>query len=118
MRAKRQQRRAAQRLVTKLTKATEQSHVDDHLQVPLRMQVAGGSADSRPGTLLGVLPHGEAEEDSALPAEPAGFLNSYRCDRCDTEWQDVWSCACNDQCPSCGTKDIEPFESEEINDHT
>lgn len=30
------------------------------------------------------------------------------------EWIDTWDCACNDQCPACGTKDIEPYNSEEI----
>lgn len=26
------------------------------------------------------------------------------------EWFDVWSCACNGECPVCGMKDIEPVE--------
>lgn len=26
------------------------------------------------------------------------------------EWYDVWSCACNGECPACGVKDIEPVE--------
>lgn len=26
------------------------------------------------------------------------------------EWVDFWSCACNGQCPACGTKDIEPVD--------
>jgi hypothetical protein len=28
----------------------------------------------------------------------------------NTQWYDLWSCACNGQCPACGTKDIEPME--------
>jgi hypothetical protein len=41
------------------------------------------------------------------------FLIRYRHDDCliepGVEWYDVWSCACNGQCPVCGTKDIEPI---------
>lgn len=37
------------------------------------------------------------------------FQNSYKCD-CGEEWEDNWSCACNDRCPSCN-KEIEPYES-------
>ena len=52
--------------------------------------------------------HGEKEE-----SEPERqFLNKYR--HCGTEWEDVWSCGCNDECPVCGTKDIEPYESTDI----
>lgn len=48
-------------------------------------------------------------------AEPAMLLrNHYECPRCGTHWEDVWSAACNDECPGCGLKDIEPFESEEV----
>jgi hypothetical protein len=39
------------------------------------------------------------------------FLNRYR--HCCREWEDRWSCACNDHCPICG-KEIEPYASEEI----
>lgn len=46
------------------------------------------------------------------------FLNHYHHLDCPkqpgVEWDDVWDCACNDQCPACGTKDIEPYESEEV----
>ncbi len=41
------------------------------------------------------------------------FVNHYRCPECGEEWQDEWSCACNDECPGCGLKDIEPRESVE-----
>lgn len=40
------------------------------------------------------------------------FENHYRCDECDIEWQDTWSCACNDKCPQCN-HEIEPYRSEE-----
>jgi hypothetical protein len=38
------------------------------------------------------------------------YLNQYRCPYCQTEWEDVWDCACNDRCPDCN-KEIEPYES-------
>ncbi|HXM15351.1 MAG TPA: hypothetical protein VN933_08925 [Candidatus Eremiobacteraceae bacterium] len=42
------------------------------------------------------------------------FINYYRCPFDGTEWADVWSCCCNDMCPRCGKKDIEPYKSTEI----
>ena len=46
--------------------------------------------------------------------EPAGaFINHYCCSRCQTRWSDRWSAQCNDRCPSCGLKDIEPYASED-----
>lgn len=32
---------------------------------------------------------------------PLVWLNSYRCDDCAEEWDDEWSCKCDDRCPSC-----------------
>jgi hypothetical protein len=32
--------------------------------------------------------------------QPA-FLNYYKCAVCGTEWEDEWSCGCNDHCPGC-----------------
>jgi hypothetical protein len=40
------------------------------------------------------------------------FLNYYV--HCATQWTDEWDCMCNDQCPECHTKDIEPYQSKEI----
>lgn len=37
------------------------------------------------------------------------YLNQYR--HCGIEWEDTWSCACNDRCPVCN-KEIEPYKSE------
>ncbi len=37
------------------------------------------------------------------------FLNRYHCS-CGEKWEDRWSCACNDRCPSCNLE-IEPLES-------
>ncbi|HKN25665.1 MAG TPA: hypothetical protein VJX72_12525 [Candidatus Acidoferrum sp.] len=42
------------------------------------------------------------------------FINYYRCSYDGTEWGDIWSCCCNDMCPKCQTKDIEPFKSKEV----
>ena len=37
--------------------------------------------------------------------------NHYLCP-CGTEWEDVWSCGCNDRCPNCN-KEIEPYASDD-----
>jgi hypothetical protein len=42
------------------------------------------------------------------------FINYYECPFDGEEWADVWSCGCNDMCPKCRTKDIEPYRSEEV----
>ena len=42
------------------------------------------------------------------------FINYYRCPYDGEEWADIWSCCCNDRCPKCGIKDIEPYRSEEV----
>ncbi|NTX18029.1 hypothetical protein [Burkholderia cepacia] len=39
--------------------------------------------------------------------------NHYRCTECGTEWHDEWDCACDDDCPECGTT-MTPRDSEEI----
>lgn len=52
------------------------------------------------------------------PIDPSGepliWLNYYSHDECGTEWQDEWSCQCNNKCPECGAA-IGPYKSEEIN---
>jgi hypothetical protein len=44
-----------------------------------------------------------------------GFINYYRCDHNhdEVEWEDTWSCACNDRCPVCNNE-IEPYDSYEM----
>ena len=42
--------------------------------------------------------------------------NSYVCPNCQTDWQDAWDCACEDDCPHCGTRHISPIESEDLTD--
>ena len=36
------------------------------------------------------------------------FIKYYRHERCGTAWYDEWSCACDDECPTCGAE-IEPY---------
>jgi hypothetical protein len=32
------------------------------------------------------------------------FQNRYECPDCSTEWNDEWSCMCDDRCPRCYTE--------------
>ena len=66
-----------------------------------------------PVCLFSILEHARfgQEEDEE---EEQKYINYYRCPYDGTEWVDVWSCCCNDRCPKCGTKDIEPYESEDV----
>lgn len=58
----------------------------------------------------GAVKDGFREEDD----EKQQYVNYYRCPFDGTEWVDIWSCCCNDMCPKCGTKDIEPYKSKEV----
>lgn len=42
------------------------------------------------------------------------FVNYYRCPIDGTEWASIWSCCCNDKCPKCGLKEIEPYKSKDV----
>jgi len=42
------------------------------------------------------------------------FRNFYRCPYCTTEWEDVWDSMCDDECSACGTKNISPYQSEDL----
>lgn len=49
---------------------------------------------------------------------PCTWRNFYSCRVCTSEqidWEDEWSCQCNDNCPNCGAE-TEPYHSEEIED--
>jgi hypothetical protein len=46
--------------------------------------------------------------------EPIKYINYYRCEDCNTEWQDEWSCQCDDECPVCAIP-YSPYKSEDIN---
>jgi hypothetical protein len=41
------------------------------------------------------------------------FINYYRCPNDGTEWADVWTCCCNDRCPTCDAE-IEPYKSDDV----
>lgn len=45
------------------------------------------------------------------------FVNFYYCPDCDVEWQDEWSCMCDDECPECGIT-YTPYESQVIEDES
>lgn len=40
------------------------------------------------------------------------FRNFYLCSECGEEWDDTWTCACNDKCSHCGAE-TEPYLWEE-----
>jgi hypothetical protein len=44
----------------------------------------------------------------------AWYRNQYRCARCDHEWEDEWSCMCDDDCPSCDARHMSPHDSDEL----
>jgi rRNA maturation endonuclease Nob1 len=45
------------------------------------------------------------------------FRNHYRCYQCQSEWDDVWSATCDDDCPSCGARHVSPtFSKDEENE--
>lgn len=47
---------------------------------------------------------------SAMQGQVNQVESTYRHDECEEEWTNRWSCACDDECPSCG-HDIEPRDS-------
>jgi len=46
---------------------------------------------------------------------PCVWMKSHSCDDCDEEWDDDWSCECDDECPKCGAG-IAPHESQWLPD--
>jgi hypothetical protein len=44
----------------------------------------------------------------------AWYRNHYHCGDCGTDWEDEWSCCCDDECPNCGSSDWSPYESEDL----
>ena len=44
----------------------------------------------------------------------AWFRNYYLCERCDSPWQDEWSCMCDDDCPFCGARHMSPYKSDNL----
>ncbi len=51
--------------------------------------------------------------ESVEEPEPQ-YLNKYVCPDCGAEWEDVWSCGCDDKCPECEARNISPASSELI----
>lgn len=46
----------------------------------------------------------------------AWFRNRYTCDRCHRDWEDEWSCMCDDDCPHCGARHMSPTDSKDLTD--
>lgn len=44
----------------------------------------------------------------------AWYRNHYHCGDCGTDWEDEWSCCCDDECPSCGSRNWSPVNSEDL----
>jgi hypothetical protein len=44
----------------------------------------------------------------------AWYRNYYRCARCDYEWQDEWSCMCDDDCRDCGARHMSPYDADDL----
>ena len=44
----------------------------------------------------------------------AWYLNHYYCGDCGTDWDDEWSCSCDDECPACGSGDWSPVTTEDL----
>lgn len=41
------------------------------------------------------------DDDMGSPLLVRWFRNDYLCPQCGCEWEDCWTCACNDRCPNC-----------------
>jgi hypothetical protein len=46
----------------------------------------------------------------------AWLLNEYVCGECGYSWTDEWSCACDDDCPNCGSRHYPPVDSEDLSE--
>ncbi len=44
------------------------------------------------------------------------YTNFYRCYECGHEWEDVYECQPDDDCPQCGTRHVTPYKSEDYTD--
>jgi predicted nucleic acid-binding Zn-ribbon protein len=44
----------------------------------------------------------------------AWYRNVYDCSECGASWEDEWSCACDDECPECGTSDFSPVKTDDL----
>lgn len=41
------------------------------------------------------------------------FSNHYECPECKTLWTSAWYATCNDDCPHCGMRNVQPSFSED-----
>jgi hypothetical protein len=57
---------------------------------------------------------GSMGKDPKYSVSTNRFRNFYRCEADGTEWQDDWDCTCNSACPTCNTKDIQPYRSVDL----
>ena len=48
------------------------------------------------------------------PTRKKTLRNFYSCTECETQWEDSWDCAVDDDCPHCGTRHVSPYESQDI----
>ena len=46
--------------------------------------------------------------------EMAWFRNYYRCEQCRSEWEDEWSSMCEDDCPTCGSRHMTPYDGDDL----
>ena len=75
-----------------------------------RLLTASGRRRERDQRAIAKVTGGRMDEE---PEENKDrFHNFYRCSECGEEWEDYWSCACDDRCPKCNTE-IEPYKYEE-----
>lgn len=44
----------------------------------------------------------------------AWFRNHYHCGNCGADWEDEWSCCCDDDCRKCGSRHWTPLKSEDL----
>ena len=44
----------------------------------------------------------------------AWFRNHYHCNKCGADWEDEWSCCCDDDCPECGSRHWSPLKSDDL----
>jgi Zn finger protein HypA/HybF involved in hydrogenase expression len=49
-------------------------------------------------------------------AKVKDFLIRYRCPNCNNTWEEVWSSACDSECPNCDTGDIQALMYIEVGD--